>query len=158
MEMMHKTKARIMPITRLRGLPTWRKVRITQTVFAAAILILLIVTPIYYSWPASTKAKATAVKLKITINPISEDQISAIVAAIDESGNLDTTRDDVVELSIEGSASELEQSRVRLKNGEASVRMKIYLQQTSFLRAKWVSGPTPLKGAAVVVSPLMWNY
>ncbi|MBS7623151.1 hypothetical protein KEJ39_05695 [Candidatus Bathyarchaeota archaeon] len=133
--------------------------KITQTAFAAVLLVALIVMPIYYSWPTPSKAKITAVKLKITIQPISESQISAIVSAVDESGELDTTRDDVVELSFSGtSASELERSRVNLKDGEASVGIKVYLQQSSFLTARWISGPTPLKDATVLVSPLMWNY
>jgi len=143
----------------LIDLPKWRKVKITQTAFAVAMLIALIVTPIYYSWPAPSKAKIIAVKLSITIHPVSENQISAIVSAVDESGIVDTTRDDTVELSFEGtSASELEQSRVKLNNGEGRVGIKVYLQQSSFLTARWMSGPTPLRDATVLVSPLMWNY
>lgn len=123
------------------------------------MLIVLVITPIYYSWPPQSKAETIAVKLKITIHPVSEDQISAIVSAVDESGKVDITRDDIVELSFAGtSASELEQSRVRLKNGEASIGIKVYLQQSSFLTVRWVSGPTPLKESTVLVSPLMWNY
>ncbi len=114
--------------------------------------------PVYHSWPTPSKAKIVAVKLKITIHPVSETQISAIVSAIDESGELDTTRDDIVELSFLGGASELERSRVNLKNGEATVGIKVYFQQSSFLTARWVSGPTPLKDTTVLVSPLMWNY
>mgnify|MGYP001040348693 FL=1 len=143
----------------LIDLPKWRKVKITQTAFAVAMLIALIVTPIYYSWPAPSKAKIIAVKLSITIHPVSENQISAIVSAVDESGIVDTTRDDTVELSFEGtSVSELEQSRVKLNNGEGRVGIKVYLQQSSFLTARWMSGPTPLRDATVLVSPLMWNY
>lgn len=146
-------------LSALTDLPKWRKIRITQTAFAATLLIVLIITPIYYSWPTPSKAKITAIKLSITIHPISENQISAIVSAVDESGVVDTTRDDIVELSFEGtSASELEQSRVKLKNGEGRVGIKVYLQQSSFLTARWMSGPTPLKDATVLVSPLMWNY
>ncbi|MEM3003787.1 MAG: hypothetical protein QXK96_00620, partial [Candidatus Bathyarchaeia archaeon] len=122
--------------SRLRDLPRWRKVRITQTTLAAVVLVVLIATPIYYSWPTPSKAKIMAVKLKITIQPISEDQISAVVSAVDESGRLDTTRDDVIELSFRGtSVSELERSRVNLKNGEASVNIRVYFQQSSFLTA-----------------------
>jgi hypothetical protein len=146
-------------LSRLRRLPRWRKIKLTQTAFAAVILVALIAAPVYYSLPAKSESKITAVKLQITINPISEDQIAAIVSAVDESGRLDTTRDDVVELSFKGTtASELERSRVTLKNGEASVNIKVHLQQSSFLTATWVNGPTPLKETTVLVSPLMWNY
>ena len=143
----------------MRSIPRWRKVRIGQTVIAATILILLVSMSVYYSWPAPTKAKTTAVKLSIVINPVSEVEISAVVSAVDESGKVDTTRNDVVELHFEGATTaQLEQSRVTLRNGQVSVGIKVYSQQSSFLTAKWVDGPTPLKDTTVLVSPLMWNY
>jgi hypothetical protein len=54
--------------------------------------------------------------------------------------------------------AQLEQSRVTLKNGQVNVGIKVHSQQSSFLTAKWVDGPTPLKDTTVLVSPLMWNY
>lgn len=146
-------------VSMLRNLPRWRKVRISQTAIAATILILLISMSVYYSLPAPSKAKTTAVKLAIVVNPVSEVEISVIVSAVDESGKVDTTRDDVVELHFEGSTTaQLEQSRITLKNGTETVGIKVPSQQSSFLTAKWVDGPTPLKGSTILVSPLMWNY
>jgi hypothetical protein len=95
----------------------------------------------------------------IKIYAITEDRLAAIVSAVDESGQLDNSRDDVINLFFEGASSnEITQSRVSLKNGEVSVEIKVKNQQTSFLTAKWVSGPTPLKDVTSLVSPLMWNY
>jgi len=143
----------------LRNLPRWRKVRISQTAFAATLLILLISMSVYYSLPAPSKAKTTAVKLAIVVNPVSEVEISVIVSAVDESGKVDTTRDDLIELHFEGSTTaQLEQSRITLRNGVATVGIKVPSQQSSFLTAKWVDGPTPLKDSTILVSPLMWNY
>ncbi len=143
----------------MRSIPRWKKVRISQTVVAATILILLVSTSVYYSWPTPPKAKTTAVKLSIVINPVSEVEISVIVSAVDESGKVDTTRNDVVELHFEGTTTaQLEQSRVTLRNGQVSIGIKVHSQQSSFLTAKWVDGPTPLKDTTVLVSPLMWNY
>ena len=140
-------------------IPRWRKVRISQTAVAATILILLVSMSVYYSWQAPPKPETTAVKLSIVINPVSQVEISVIVSAVDESGKVDTTRNDAVELHFEGTTSaQLEQSRVTLRNGQATVRIKVYSQQSSFLTAKWVDGPTPLKDTTVLVSPLMWNY
>ena len=139
--------------------PRWKVVRRSQTIFSAILLVLLISLPIYYSWPTPSKAKPVAVRLTITINAVSDDKLAVIVSAVDESGQLDNTRDDVVDLFFEGaSSSELAQSRVSLKNGEVSVGIKMKNLQTSFLTAKWVSGPTPLKEVTTLVSPLMWNY
>jgi len=143
----------------LRNLPRWRKVRISQTAFAATILILCVSMSVYYSLPTPSKAKTTAVKLAIVVNPVSEVEISIIVSAVDESGKVDTTRDDVVELHFEGlTTAQLEQSRVTLRNGVANVGIKVPSQQSSFLTAEWVDGPTPLKGSTILISPLMWNY
>jgi hypothetical protein len=140
-------------------LPRSKVVRRSQTIFSAILLVLLISLPIYYSWPTPSKAKPVAVRLTITINAVSDDKLAVIVSAVDESGQLDNTRDDVVDLFFEGaSSSELAQSRVSLKNGEVSVGIKMKNLQTSFLTAKWVSGPTPLKEVTTLVSPLMWNY
>jgi len=114
---------------------------------------------VYYSWPTPSKAKTTAVKLSIVINPVSEVQISVIVSAVDESGKVDTTRNDVVELHFEGTTTtQLEQSRFTLKNGQATIGVKVHSQQSSFLTARWIDGPTPLKDATILFSPLMWNY
>jgi len=140
-------------------LPRSKVVRRSQTIFSAILLVLLISLPVYYSWPAPSRAKPVASKLKITIHAISDDKLAVIVSAVDESGQLDNARDDVVDLFFEGASSnEIEQSRVSLKNGEVSVGIKVKNLQTSFLTARWVSGPTPLKEVTTLVSPLMWNY
>jgi hypothetical protein len=139
--------------------PRWKVVRISQTIFSAILLVLVISLPVYYSWPTPSKAKPVASKLMIKIYAITEDRLAAIVSAVDESGQLDNSRDDVINLFFEGASSnEIAQSRVSLKNGEVSVEIKVKNQQTSFLTAKWVSGPTPLKDVTSLVSPLMWNY
>lgn len=147
------------PANTMRSIPRWRKVRISQTAIAATILILLVSMSVYYSWPTPSKANTTAVKLSIVVNPVSEVEISVIVSAVDESGKVDTTRNDVVELHFEGTTTaQLEHSRVTLRNGQANVGIKVHSQQSSFLTAKWVDGPTPLKDTTVLISPLMWNY
>lgn len=98
-------------------------------------------------------------KLNIKVHAVSETQISVIVSAVDESGKLDSTRDDKVELSFEGTTtSKLEYSKVRLENGEARVGLHVLQKETSFIKAKWISGPTHLRDAKALVSPLMWDY
>ena len=88
-----------------------------------------------------------------------ETKITLIVSAVDETGRLDTKRDDEVELSFEGgTSSKLSQSRVKLENGEARVGIEVLLKESSLLNAKWISGSTPLRDAKILVSPLMWDY
>jgi hypothetical protein len=143
----------------LRYYPRWKKIRISQTIFSAAILVILIVSLVYFSLPAPTTAKPIAVKLSLTVHPISEQEIYIIVSAVDELGQIDSTRDDTVELSLEGSSSStLSQSKITLKNGEGRVGIQIFNQQNAFVKARWVSGETPLKDTAMLISPLMWNY
>lgn len=144
---------------RFNNLIKSKKVRITQRIFSLALLIILVSLPVYYSWPAPSKAEITAVKLNVRVLAESETKITLIVAAVDETGNLDTKRDDEVELSFEGAtSSKLAQSRVKLENGEARVGIEVLLKESSFLKAKWISGPTPLRDAKILVSPLMWDY
>lgn len=146
-------------INRMNNLQTSRKIRIIQTGFSIVLLIILITIPVYYSWPEPSKGQITAVKLNLRIHAESEAKISIIVTAVDETGNLDPTRDDEVELSFEGiTISKLAHSRVRLENGSARVRLEVVQKETSFLMAKWVSGLTPLRDAKIIVSPLMWDY
>ncbi|MCW4042507.1 MAG: hypothetical protein NWE90_02130 [Candidatus Bathyarchaeota archaeon] len=45
-----------------------------------------------------------------------------------------------------------------MENGEARVGIEVLLKESSFLKAKWISGPTPLRDAKILVSPLMWDY
>ncbi|WP_455368434.1 hypothetical protein [[Eubacterium] cellulosolvens] len=136
-----------------------KKIRITQRIFSLALLIILISLPIYYSWPAPSKAEITAVKLSVRVHAESETKITIIVAAVDETGNLDTKRDDEIELSFEGATtSKLSQSRVKLEKGQARVGLEVLLKESSFLKAKWITGPTPLRDAKILVSPLMWDY
>jgi hypothetical protein len=144
---------------RFNNLTKSKKVRITQRIFSLALLIILISLPVYYSWPAPSKAEITAVKLNVRVHAESETRITIIVAAVDETGNLDTKRDDEIELSFEGAtSSKLAQSKVKLENGEARVGIEVLLKESSFLKAKWINGPTPLRDAKILVSPLMWDY
>jgi hypothetical protein len=100
-----------------------------------------------------------AVKLNVRVYAESEVKITLIISAVDETGELDRKRDDEVELSFEGASfSKLEQSRIKLENGEARVGIEVLQKETSFLRAKWISGPTPLRDTKILVSPLMWDY
>lgn len=143
----------------VRSLSHSKKVRNTQRVFSIVLLIILISIPVYYSWPAPSKAEITAVKLSVKVHAESETKITLIVAAVDETGQLDTKRNDEVELSFEGAtSSKLTQSRVKLKNGEARVGIEVLLKESSFLNAKWISGPTPLRDTKILISPLMWDY
>lgn len=144
---------------RFNNLTKSKKVRITQRIFSLALLIILISLPVYYSWPAPSKTEITAVKLNVRVHAESETRITIIVAAVDETGNLDTKRDDEIELSFEGAtSSKLAQSKVKLENGEARVGIEVLLKESSFLKAKWINGPTPLRDAKILVSPLMWDY
>ena len=142
-----------------RNLSHPKKVRITQRVFSITLLIILIAIPVYYSWPAPQKDEITAVKLSVRVFAESETKIILIVSAVDESGKLDTKRYDEVELSFEGvTTSKLSQSKVKLENGVAEVGIEVLLKESSFLKAKWINGPTPLRDAKILVSPLMWDY
>jgi hypothetical protein len=144
---------------RFNNLAKSKKVRITQRIFSLALLIILVSLPVYYSWPAPSKAEITAVKINVRVLAESETKITIIVVAVDETGNLDTKRDDEIELSFEGAtSSKLTQSRVKLENGEARVGIEVLMKESSFLKAKWISGPTPLRDAKILVSPLMWDY
>ena len=109
--------------------------------------------------PPPPKDEVMAVKLNVRVYAETEVDITLIISAVDETGALDTKRDDEVELSFEGaSSSKLEQSRIKLENGEARVGIEVLQKESSFLKAKWISGPTPLRDTKILVSPLMWDY
>jgi hypothetical protein len=143
----------------MNNLPISKKIRIIQRGFSIILLIILISIPVYYSWPEPSKGQITAVKLHLRVHAESEVKISIIVSAVDETGNLDPARYDEVELFFEGvTTSKLAHSRIRLENGSARVGLEVVQKETSFLIAKWISGPTPLRDAKILVSPLMWDY
>ncbi|MEE9460149.1 MAG: hypothetical protein V3V84_10380 [Candidatus Bathyarchaeia archaeon] len=101
----------------------------------------------------------TAVKLSVKIHAESETKITIIVTAVDETGHLDTKRDDEVELTFEGAtSSKLTQSKLKLENGEGRVGIQVLQKESSFLKATWINGPTPLRDVKILISPLMWDY
>jgi hypothetical protein len=136
-----------------------KKIRIIQRVFSLAFLIMLIFLPIYYSLPTPTEAEIAAVKLNVKVHLVSDTEITIIVTAVSETGKLDTKRNDEIELSFEGpTSSKPLQSRAKLENGEARIRLLKKVEVSSILKAKWISGPTPLRDGKILVSPLMWDY
>jgi len=77
------------------------------------------------------------------------------VAAVTDEGKVDTTRDDVVELSI-GQDCRLrfkdssKNVKLKLLNGEANANLlSNQLPEASIFKARWISGRTPLQPTQV---------
>jgi hypothetical protein len=77
------------------------------------------------------------------------------VAAVTDEGKVDTTRDDIVELSIGQDCrtrfkDSLKRVELKLLNGEANATvLSGQLPEASIFKARWISGRTPLQPTQV---------
>jgi hypothetical protein len=144
---------------KLRGLPRWKKVELAQALFGLGILILVISTSIYYYYYVpqieASKEKIRILKMATGAPYSTATTIVPIkIWVVDESGNHDEKRDDVIEVTL-GPAKilELRETRVKLVRGEALIH--VYAtgtgQENVLLTAVWASGESYLEPASILV-------
>ena len=148
---------------KLRGLPRWRKVELAQSLFGLVIITMVISTSIYYYYvPQIEASKEQIVTLKMAIGSPYSKGIHAVATTvvpiriwvIDENGNFDRTRNDVIEVTLAPSKIlELNQSKVNLVHGEAALEVHAISEgrDNVLLTAIWVSGESYLEPASILV-------
>ena len=143
---------------KLLGLPKWKKIELAQTLFGLGILILVISTSVYYYYVPQIEASKEEIRILKMATGAPYSTVTTIIPiriwVADEYGNHDTTRDDVIELTLAPSKIlELRETRVRLVRGEALIH--IYAtgtgQENVLLTAVWVSGDSYLDPAKILV-------
>lgn len=134
----------------------WRKIEIAQTILSILIIFSIIIISVYSVWPNFFKQNSPdAVKLVIIgppSNTITIGQPNVItVYAANTNGQIDKSRNDIVELIIDppGSATILNSTKVILKNGEATFVVVINQSEIVILTANWIAGRTSLESAVV---------
>ena len=134
----------------------WRKIEIAQTILSILIIFSIIIISVYSVWPNFFRCDAPdAVKLVIIgppSNSIIIDHPQVItVYAVNTKGQIDNSRNDVIELIIDppGSATILNSTRANLKNGEATFFVIINNGEVVILTANWIAGRTSLESAVV---------
>lgn len=148
---------------KLRGLPRWRKVELAQSLFGLVIITMVITTSIYYYYvPQIEASKEQSRTLKMAIGSTSSKGIRAVATpiipirlwVIDENGDLDRTRNDVIEVTLAPSEIlELKQSKINLVQGEAALEVYVISEGTDnvLLTAVWVSGESYLQPASILI-------
>lgn len=106
--------------------------------------------------PESKEKKPEARRLVLILPNIEKNvEKTIVVGAITDEGKIDTSRDDVVELSInhESRLRFTDSSKVRqlqLVNGEAKVNvLSGNLPEVTIMKIRWISGKTPLQNSQV---------
>ncbi|WP_455368929.1 hypothetical protein [[Eubacterium] cellulosolvens] len=134
----------------------WRKIEIAQTILSILIVLSLIIFSAYSVWPNFFRQDSPdAVKLVIVGPPsntikVGQPQVITVYAA-NTNGQIDKSRNDIIELIIDppGSASILNSTRTILKNGEAEFVVVINQNVIVVLTANWIAGRTILEPAIV---------
>jgi hypothetical protein len=147
---------------KLRGLPRWRKVELAQSIFGLLILVLVVSSSLYYYYLPQTEAskeQSRTLKMSITerfrgIHPIATNVIEISIWVADENGDVDTTRNDVIEVTLAPSKIlELKESKINLVRGEAKVEIHVISEGKDevLLTAVWVSGESYLDPASILI-------
>jgi hypothetical protein len=134
----------------------WRKIEIAQTILSILIIFSIIIFSAYSVWPNYFNyGSPDAIKLVIVGPPsntitIGKPQIITIYAA-NTKGEIDKSRNDVIELIIDppGSATIHNSTRAVLKNGEATFVVVINRNDAVILTANWIIGKSFLESATV---------
>ncbi|TRO57591.1 hypothetical protein E2P64_04800 [Candidatus Bathyarchaeota archaeon] len=147
---------------KLRGLPRWRKVELAQSIFGLIIITMVISTSIYYYYVPQTEAsKEQSRTLKMTIGArfkgihvITTNIVEISIWVIDENGDVDRTRNDVIEVTLAPSKIlELKESKINLVQGEATLEVHVISEGRDevLLTAVWVSGESYLEPASILI-------
>ena len=121
----------------------------------AAILASLLIITIGYIWmppvPPSTGATRLEIDAPETVDVGSVATVT--IRAVDENGNLDTRRTDVVDLSLnKGARARLSISTVELKGGEVAVTITDSFAETVVLTATARLGYSLLESDSVTIT------
>ena len=134
----------------------WRKIEIAQTILSILIVFSIIIISAYSVWPNFFRHDSPdAVKLVIIGPPsntitIGQQQVITVYA-VNTNGQIDKSRNDIIELIIDppDSATILNSTRANLKNGEATFVIVINQSEIVILTAHWIAGRTSLESAVV---------
>jgi hypothetical protein len=103
-----------------------------------------------------TDVKATSLYLATDKQVINlGEKLRITIMAVDDDGNIDSSRNDFVEISINPeSRAILSQSKVKLENGRAYVTLVDEHQETIVLTARWANGSSSLRDDVILIRVL----
>ena len=142
----------------IQGLPRWKKVELAQSLFGLVIILMVVSTSIYYYYVPQIEASKEEIRILKMATGAPYSSITPVVPiriwVLDENGELDRTRNDVIKLTLAPSKIlELRKSRVNLVQGEAMI--EVYAtgtgQENVLLTAFWVSGESYLEPATILI-------
>ena len=106
--------------------------------------------------PESKEKKPEAKRLVLFLPGIEKSvERTIVVGAVTDEGKIDTSRDDVVEFSINHEsrlrfADSSKVKQLQLVNGEAKVNvLSDQLPEVTIMKVRWISGKAPLQNAQV---------
>ena len=67
------------------------------------------------------------------------------VRAINDKGVQDTTRNDLIKITLNGKQARLDQSEIKMNKGKATFILESDISQIITLSASWISGKSPLE-------------
>ena len=129
---------------------------IIHTIISASVVIAVIAIALYQTMPDLNNPNSSneADRLKIIAPTTSAFNKEALIRiyAVNATGYTDTTRNDIVELSLLGPGiAKLNVTQVTLKDGKAVA--KIYGESGRVtIIATWISGESPLKPAEATIT------
>lgn len=130
---------------------------IIHTLISASILISFSIMLLYRVWPEiySPPPSKEAIGLKLVVPSMIPTfrETNLKLYAINEIGQIDTTRNDTIALSLSDvSCAELNTTNVILKNGEATIKIIGKTSKSVVVVATWISGENYLQPAKIIIS------
>jgi hypothetical protein len=116
------------------------------------ILLLILVSAITLSFiPQDSQATKLVVVASTTFIPL-DKPVKLTIKAIDESGNVDITRNDIVELyltsvSYDKSSAKLTTKKIQLIEGIGSVYIQGEVPEVVDITVQWKEGKSPLESS-----------
>lgn len=127
----------------------------TSVALLYVILLLFFAISFGMNWVdvLKTDVKATSLYLETDKQVIDlGEKIRITIKAVDDEGNIDSSRNDFVKISINPeSRAILSQSRAKLENGRAYVTLVDEYQETVVLIVRWEEGSSSLRDDIVLI-------
>ena len=126
-----------------------------KTLFLFTIILVTVLAVIisYFFIPRDTQATKLVVVASTTFIPL-DKPVKLTIKAVDDTGKLDTTRNDVVELyltsvSYDKPSAQLTENKIQLTDGIGSVYIQGKIPEVIDITVQWKEGKSPLESYKV---------
>jgi hypothetical protein len=126
------------------------KLKRKRVIFIVIILVIFLIVIISLSFiPQDSQATKLIIVASTTFIPL-DKPVELTIKAVDDTGKLDDTRNDFIELSLtsvsyDKSSAKLTTNNIQLRNGIGSVYIQGEVPEVVDITVQWIEGKSPLE-------------